>query len=244
MEIATKILIIAISIILPGTVYLLFINHSLIEQIRKTPINLIKDLPSQGKVAFIGKAKTNTLISPITKNSCVYFNCYVQELKVFGDDHDPHRIPIYEVTSKEPLMLSDAAGSIRVDTNCAKLILRPNLQEIVTADTHPEIRTSLSEYGINITSDHASAKSYFVHEELITADEPIYILGHVRQTNGDRTIANKWNLRVIISDSNQADLIKIYNDQMTQIKKYTPVTLFTIILFLLAAMLFCNWHLP
>jgi len=241
MDILTKIIIIAVSVILPGTLYLLFINQGFIDRIRRTPIYLIKELPSQGKVAFIGKAETNTQISPITKKDCVNFNCYVQELKYFGDDHDPHQITIYEDSSKEPLLISDETGSIQVDLNRANIILGPDLQERVTADTNPVIHHHLSELGKNIINNRDSEKSFWVYEEFISAGESIYILGNVRQIDGKYIITNKWNNRVVISDYSKEELLKRYSDLKNQVIRFFPIALIIILLFLIAAIIIFKW---
>jgi hypothetical protein len=194
--------------------------------------------------AIIGKAETNTQISPITKNDCVYFNCQVDELKYFEDDLDPHPITIYKDASTESLLISDETGSIRIDIRSVNFILKSDLQETVTADTHPEICNRLSELGVNITSGQDNIKSYLVHEGFISAGEPIYILGHVRQSKGNRIITNKWNQRIIISDFSQEDLFQMYSNQLNLVKKYTPAVLLMIILSLLVAIFICKWPLP
>jgi hypothetical protein len=168
----------------------------------------------------------------------------VQELKDLGDDHDPARITIYKHSSKEPLQIGDETSSIQVNLNHANIILRPDLQVIVTGDTHPGICSNLTELGINLSNNQGTTKLYLVHEELIWAGESIYILGHIRQTKGIRIITNKWNHRVIISDSSQEDLLKMYSDQLNLVKKYTPLMLITIILILLVAIFIFKWSIP
>lgn len=236
-----KLIFTAAIIILPGLLFYFLTYLRFTHRIQRAPGYLIKDLPSHGRVIVTGSAERNNLISPLTKKDCVYFNSYVQEFRYIGVGDDPAQVTVYKNTSKNPLVISDETGSVQVDPNKANIILGTDFQDRVIADTNLEIRSKLIELGLETTDSQGKKKSFWVHEEYISAGEPICIVGEARKVDGQNIITHSWNHRLIISDYDKAGLVKIYHNLVHQELKFIPIFLLGSILILLSGILLCKW---
>jgi len=200
------IVIIVISL-LGGILYSLPIIQEII-RIRRTPTSYISALQPDEQVEVTGKAESDkTLLSPLTKTPCVWYQASVQEPKGGGRNSQGYWASIYNDKSIEPFYIKDETGKIKVLPDNARYTLWTEVntsQNVWLVDSiDPKIKKALSELGVPVSR----LTELQVYEWIIKPDEQIYVQGKIKYENGIKFFALEEGNPLIISDKSERALL-------------------------------------
>jgi hypothetical protein len=186
--------------LLGGILYSLPVIQEII-RIRRTPTSYLSELQPDEQVEVTGKAESDkTLLSPLTKTPCVWYQASVEKLERAGRDgvNVEHSISIYNDKSTEPFFITDETGKIQVLPDDARYTLNTELDSL-----DPEVSKALKELGVRIPS----LTQVSVFEWIIKPDEQIYVQGKIKYENGMKSFASAEGNPLIISDRSERALL-------------------------------------
>jgi uncharacterized protein YxjI len=180
--------------------------------IENLPTSKIRSL-SLGLVELCGKAqpKHQTYISPFSKTECIYYNYKVYEYRTSstskGQNSSWHKIK--DRTQKDDFYLDDTTGKATIQIEKAKLDIPKTfkIESGLFSSLTDEIKTTLSNEGINTKSLFGFNKKLKIEEYSIPTNTDLYILGNAtRDNNNEITISKKKIL--YISTKSEKELLK------------------------------------
>ena len=179
---------------LAGTIRKLFLGW-------RTPTTWISALPGRGWVQVVGRGRGETMISPVRKTDCIYWNLDVQEYHGGrgGGWRSAHK------ESSGSFELNDMTGRINIQKGDTDFFV--NTETAITDLGVPE-RAMVEGFGIKTKGLLGIDKKLRIYERIITPDEEITVLGRIQKAEGQISISGGSILPELISNMPKGQMLK------------------------------------
>lgn len=188
-----------------------------ISQIHKTTSFSFDANPAEniGEVAGEVVSEGYHIHSPLSQTECVFWHAEVMELRSSGEDS--YWEIILDETSVHPfdvLDIENGTGIYKVYPNGAELLLHTDLfkESAIHVTLEPNIMKAVEKLQIAPIGPNGLTKPLQIREQVIKADETVYIFGRIKEKSGTRVISSSQDgSPFLISDRSQrAVLASLY----------------------------------
>ena len=176
-------------------------------RIHRTPTSFIGSIPTDGQVEIVGTSRNNITRSLLTNSDCVLWQVDISEYDPLS--RGPQSTTLFSEMSQQAFEVSDGTGSVLVDPDMAKLILRDRFRKASSLldPLDPHARQLIRKLVLRTESRVGLSRTLRVYERILRKEEPIYILGHIEIRDGHTMIVSKAGSPLVISDRSERELL-------------------------------------
>lgn len=177
-----------------------------IVRIHRTPARSINTVLAGEQVQVTGKimSELRSIRSPLTQTACVLWRAEVLRLVPSGESSAWESI--FSETSVHPFDIQDGTGTMTIYPVDAELMLRTDswYESGMLSSFPPEVDEALARLQISTKVSWGRVEKIRAYEQLVKADEKIYVMGRIEDKNGTLIISSKDDFPVLISEQSRS----------------------------------------